>query len=207
MMQKSLELKKNFSWIDKQLKSDVGHCAGGMVVVKMFIVETFCLWFWKSVSGGFGVGDVSAIRKQRLIGKYEDLRHLASLAPLLREGERTMWQRTIDTCHIIGRPTTLHNTRQLFLNLGKPKSHSHVLESSFNDKEHQTEEEVKNLLRSPLTPLFLSHRRTRLLNPEMGVAAKIAPSMLSSDFANLASEAKRMLSLGADWLHMDIMDG
>lgn len=39
----------------------------------------------------------------------------------------------------------------------------------------------------------------------MGVAAKIAPSMLSSDFANLASEAHRMLKDGADWLHMDIM--
>ncbi|KAG9446095.1 hypothetical protein H6P81_012223 [Aristolochia fimbriata] len=37
------------------------------------------------------------------------------------------------------------------------------------------------------------------------MAAKIAPSMLSSDFANLASEAERMLRCGADWLHMDIM--
>jgi hypothetical protein len=36
---------------------------------------------------------------------------------------------------------------------------------------------------------------------------KIAPSMLSSDFANLASEAKFMEQCGADWLHMDIMDG
>ncbi|CAM0137281.1 unnamed protein product [Umbelopsis sp. WA50703] len=33
--------------------------------------------------------------------------------------------------------------------------------------------------------------------------AKIAPSMLSSDFANLAVEATRMTKNGADWLHLD----
>ena len=36
----------------------------------------------------------------------------------------------------------------------------------------------------------------------MGI--QITPSMLASDFANLASEAARIS--GADWLHMDVMD-
>jgi ribulose-phosphate 3-epimerase len=36
---------------------------------------------------------------------------------------------------------------------------------------------------------------------------KIAPSLLSADFANLASEIKKVEQAGADMLHIDIMDG
>lgn len=35
----------------------------------------------------------------------------------------------------------------------------------------------------------------------------IAPSVLSSDFSQLGNEVKRMDVCGADWIHLDIMDG
>lgn len=37
--------------------------------------------------------------------------------------------------------------------------------------------------------------------------AKIAPSILSADFANLARDIRDIKENGADWVHVDVMDG
>ena len=66
---------------------------------------------------------------------------------------------------------------------------------------------IPNLFLRLQSALFRQYASlTTIRNMSHSRPSIIAPSLLSCDLSRLNEEAQNMIDLGADWLHMDIMD-